>query len=165
MIYDIRIFPDPILKKVARYVDFKRESIKEFCGNLIETMEDTPHSVGLAAPQVGKLLRVIVVDASRNRKGKRSNHGQLIMINPIITYREGEQTGREGCMSIPDYFGVVTRAGKIRVEYLDLAGNDKTLETKQYESIVIQHEIDHLDGYLFLDRITSLKHDLHRRQQ
>ena len=165
MIYEIVVFPDPILKKVSRYVDIEKESIKEFCGNLIETMKVAPHSVGLAAPQVGKLLRVIVVDASRNRKGQWNNHGQLVMINPIITYREGEQTGQEGCMSIPDYFGVVTRARKIRVEYLDLDGNDMTLETKRYESVVIQHEIDHLDGYLFLDRITSLKRDLHRREQ
>ncbi len=165
MIYNVIVFPNPILKKVSRYVDIKKENIKEFCSNLIETMKSSPYSVGLAAPQVGKLLRIIVVDVSRNKKGRWNNHGQLVMINPIITYREGEQSGREGCMSVPDYFGIVTRARKIRVEYLDLDGSDKTLETKRYESVVIQHEIDHLDGYLFLDRITSLKRDLRRREK
>ncbi len=165
MIYNVIVFPHPILKKVSRYVDIEKESVREFCSNLIETMKSSPYSVGLAAPQVGKLLRIIVVDVARNKKGRWNNHGQLVMINPIITYREGEQSGREGCMSVPDYFGIVTRARKIRVEYLDLDSNDKTLETKRYESVVIQHEIDHLDGYLFLDRITSLKRDLRRREK
>ncbi len=163
MIYKIVLFPDPILKKISQYVERIDENIKEFCGNLIETMESKPYGVGISAPQVGRLLRIIVVDVSKHKRGRWNNHGRLLMINPKITHREGEQVGREGCMSVPDYFGIVTRARKIRVEYTDIEGESRVIETKGYESVAIQHEIDHLDGYLFLDRITSLKRDLYRR--
>ena len=163
MIYKIILFPDPILKKISQYINAIDENIKEFCNDLVETMKNKPYGIGISAPQVGKLLRIAVVDVSKHKKGRWNNHGQLLMINPKITHREGEQIGREGCMSVPDYFGIVTRARRIRVEYTDIDGNFQAIDTKGYESVAIQHEIDHLDGYLFLDRITSLKKDLYRR--
>jgi peptide deformylase len=132
--------------------------------DLIDTMHAGPGSVGVAAPQIGVSLRVCVVDVSANRHGKDNNHGLLIMVNPEIIRREGSFTMREGCMSVPDYTGDVERAERICVRYLDNDGNPVEIEASSFEAVAIQHEIDHLDGLLFLDRITSLKTGLFRRK-
>ena len=92
------------------------------------------------------------------------NHGNLVLINPEIVSKEGKITGRDGCLSVPDWTGNVTRFEKITVQALDSSGKPLRFETEGFEAVVIQHEIDHLDGLLFLDRVSSLKTDIFRRK-
>jgi len=132
--------------------------------DLLDTMHDGPGSVGVAAPQIGVTLRVCVVDVSKNRNGKENNHGLLQMINPEITDRSGDAMMREGCMSVPDYTGDVERATEITVRFTDADGIEQQIRASGFEAVAIQHEMDHLDGILFLDRISSLKTGLFRRK-
>jgi peptide deformylase len=106
---------------------------------------------------------MIAVDVSLARK-PHHNHGLLILLNPRIIQSTGKQTGREGCLSVPDFVGLVTRHSAVLVEALDLKGETIRIETKGFEAVALQHEIDHLDGILFLDRVRSLKTDIIRRQ-
>jgi peptide deformylase len=122
------------------------------------------HSVGVAAPQIGSTRRVVVIDVSKSKLGRDNNHGLLVMINPEILEREGQETMREGCMSVPDYTGNVTRAESIVVQFLDRAGREQVIRASGFEAVAIQHEFDHLDGLLFLDRVSSLKTDVFRRK-
>jgi peptide deformylase len=161
----ILIYPHPLLKEVCRPVSGIGPEIEGLIRDLIDTMQAGPGSVGVAAPQIGVSLRVCVVDVSANRHGKDSNHGLLVMINPEIIRRVGSSTMREGCMSVPDYTGDVERAREIYVRFLDGNGNVKEIEATGFEAVAIQHEMDHLDGLLFLDRITSLKTGLFRRKK
>jgi peptide deformylase len=121
--------------------------------------------VGIAAPQIGVSLRVCVVDVSQNRLGRENNHGLLALVNPEIVRREGAAIMREGCMSVPDYTGDVERATAITVRFLDGTGEEREVEASGFEAVAIQHEMDHLDGLLFLDRIASLKTGLFRRKK
>lgn len=132
---------------------------------MIDTMHAGPGSVGVAAPQIGENLRVCIVDVSKSKLGKNNNHGLLIMVNPEILRHEGASVMREGCMSVPDYTGDVQRAEEITVRFLDENGEVRTIESSAFEAVAIQHEIDHLDGLLFLDRVTSLKTGLFRRKK
>jgi len=160
----IRVYPDPILKQVAEPVAEIDESIIGVVKDLVDTMLDAGHSVGVAAPQIGVLQRVVVVDVSRSKLGKENNHGLLEMINPEVIERSGSKMMREGCMSVPDYTGNVTRAEQIIVEFTNPGGQLRVIEASGFEAVAIQHEIDHLDGLLFLDRVSSLKTDLYRRK-
>ena len=116
------------------------------------------------APQIGVLRRVMVVDVSKSKLGKDNNHGLLEMINPEIIEKSGSTTMREGCMSVPDYTGNVTRPDHIVVEFTDRTGQLRVIEATDFEAVAIQHELDHLNGLLFLDRVSSLKTDLYRRK-
>ncbi len=122
-----------------------------------------PGGVGIAAPQIGELRRVVVVDCTRAMR-PCSNHGRLCMVNPEIIEKSGSVLGREGCLSVPDWVGVVPRAKKIQVRYQDLHGATQLIDSKGFEARVIQHELDHLEGILFVDRVVSTK-DLVRRLQ
>jgi peptide deformylase len=157
-------YPHPILKKVAHTVEVIDDSIHGLVEDLLDTMHAGPGSVGVAAPQIGVLLRVCVVDVSNSRHGKDNNHGLLVLVNPDIVEREGCAVMREGCMSVPDYTGDVERATRIVVRYRDLEGEERTVEATGFEAVALQHEMDHLDGILFLDRIASLKTGLFRRK-
>jgi len=161
----IRTYPDPILKQVADPVGEIDETISEVIQDLVDTMVDSGHSVGVAAPQIGVLRRIVVVDVSKSKLGKENNHGLLQMINPIIIEKSGSKTMREGCMSVPDYTGNVTRAERIVVEFVNLSGQLRVIEASGFEAVAVQHELDHLDGLLFLDRVSSLKTDLYRRKK
>ncbi len=161
----IRVYPDPILKQVAEPVEEIDDSLVEVVQDLVDTMLDAGHSVGVAAPQIGVLRRVVVVDVSRSKLGKDNNHGLLEMINPEIIEKSGSKMMREGCMSVPDYTGNVTRAEHIVVEFTNRQGQVRVIEASGFEAVAIQHELDHLDGLLFLDRVSSLKTDLYRRKQ
>ena len=132
--------------------------------DLVDTMRAGPGSVGVAAPQIGVSLSACVVDVSGNRHGKDNNHGLLLMLNPEIITASGSSVMREGCMSVPDYTGDVERATAITVSYMDLSGVSQNFEASGFEAVAIQHEMDHLDGVLFLDRIVSLKTGLFRRK-
>jgi peptide deformylase len=160
----ILLYPDPILKQVAEPVAEVNESVVSVIQSLVDTMVDSGHSVGIAAPQIGELCRVLVVDVSKSKLGKDNNHGLLEMINPEIIEKSGSKMMREGCMSVPDYTGNVTRAEHIVIEYTDRAAQLRVIEASGFEAVAIQHELDHLDGLLFLDRVSSLKTDLYRRK-
>ncbi|MDT8442076.1 MAG: peptide deformylase [Desulfuromonadales bacterium] len=161
---EIRVYPDPVLKQVAAEVAAIDETVIAVIDDLVDTMRAAGHSVGVAAPQIGVLLRVVVVDVSHSKLGRDHNHGLLEMVNPRILEKTGGKTMREGCMSIPDYTGNVERAERIVVEFLERSGRLRFVETSGFEAVAIQHEIDHLDGLLFLDRVSSLKTDLFRRK-
>lgn len=158
-------FPHPILKKMCRPVERLDGEIAGLVADLIDTMQEGPGSVGVAAPQIGVSLRVCVVDVSRSKLGRENNHGLLVLINPEIVSAEGAATMREGCMSIPDYTGDVERATFVELRYLNQEGEELHLEASGFEAVAIQHEMDHLDGILFLDRISSLKTGLFRRKK
>jgi len=160
----IRVYPDPILKQIAEPVEEIDESVVAVVQDLVDTMFDAGHSVGVAAPQIGVLQRVMVVDVSTSKLGRDNNHGLLEMVNPEIIERSGSKMMREGCMSVPDYTGNVTRAEHILIEFTNRNGQLRVIEASGFEAVAIQHELDHLDGLLFLDRVSSLKTDLYRRK-
>jgi peptide deformylase len=161
----ILIYPDPLLKQVAAPVAEDDATVIDLIQDLVDTMVAAGHSVGVAAPQIGDLRRVAVVDVSASRLGREQpHHGLLEMINPKIIERSGSRVFREGCMSVPDYTGNVTRAEQIVVEFIDRHGRMRVIEAGGFEAVAIQHELDHLDGQLFLDRVSSLKSDLFRRK-
>ena len=160
----ILTFPHPLLKKRAHLIASVDEHIRGLIEDLVDTMRAGPGSVGVAAPQIGVSLAACVVDVSNNRHGKENNHGLLVMVNPEIVHREGAAIMREGCMSVPDYTGDVERATAITVRFMDGAGTAREITATGFEAVAIQHEMDHLDGILFLDRIVSLKTGLFRRK-
>lgn len=162
---DILLYPHPLLKEVCTPVERLDRQVDNLVQDLIDTMVAAGHSVGVAAPQIGVTLRVVVVDVSHSKLGRDNNHGLLVLINPLIIERKGCTASREGCMSVPDYTGNVTRSESVVVQFLDRAGNKQVISAHGFEAIALQHEIDHLDGLLFLDRVSSLKTDLFRRKK
>lgn len=163
---EVLLYPDPCLKEVCAPVEEFDATARQLLRDLVDTMIDAGHSVGVAAPQIGVIRRAVVVDVSKSKLGKKQkNHGLLQMVNPEIIEKTGNQIVREGCMSVPEYTGNVTRAERIVVQFLDQNGELQVITTEGFEAIAIQHELDHLDGYLFLDRVSSLKTDLFRRKQ
>lgn len=163
---EVLLYPDPRLKKTCAAIAQFDESVVTLLQDLVDTMVAAGHSVGIAAPQIGVTRRAAVIDVSNSKLGKKQkNHGLLQMVNPEIIEQEGRQIVREGCMSVPDYTGNVTRAERIVVQFLNRAGELQVIRSDGFEAIAIQHELDHLDGYLFLDRVSSLKTDLFRRKQ
>jgi len=163
-VQNILTYPHPILKKVCRPVDQVDAEILQLLEDLVDTMLAGPGSVGVAASQIGVALRACVVDVSNNRHGKENNHGRLLMVNPEILEASGGAVMREGCMSVPDYTGDVERATEITLRFTGADGAVRELRATGFEAVAIQHEMDHLDGLLFLDRITSLKTGLFRRK-
>ena len=160
----IVLYPDPILKTVCPPIEAVDAEADALVRDLVDTMVAAGHSVGVAAPQIGVCRRVVVVDVSRSKLGRDNNHGLLTMINPVIVEGSGSETIREGCMSVPDYTGNVSRSSCVTVQYLDRCGGERVINACGFEAIAIQHEIDHLDGLLFLDRVSSLKTDVFRRK-
>lgn len=159
-------FPDPRLKEKSVPVTGATAEVSAVIDDLLETMRASPGCVGIAAPQVGMASRIIVVDVSTHRRGgQEENHGLLVLVNPEILARGGKQLVREGCMSVPDYTANVQRAQWVLVDALDREGKQTILEAIGFEAVAIQHEVDHLDGYLFLDRVSSIKTDLFRRKR
>jgi peptide deformylase len=160
----ILLYPHPLLKEVCRKVAAIDREISALISDLVDTMRAGPGSVGVAAPQIGVTRRLCVVDVSANRQGRDNNHGLLALVNPEIIHREGAAVMREGCMSVPDYTGDVERSTSITVRFLDQSGDPCEITASGFEAVAIQHEMDHLDGLLFLDRIASLKTGLFRRK-
>lgn len=163
-VHPILKYPHPVLKKVCNRVEKIDQSIVDLVQDLVDTMKAGPGSVGVAASQIGVTLRVCVVDVSKNRLGKENNHGLLCMINPEIIARSGLSVMREGCMSVPDYTGDVDRATHITVRFDEPDGSQREINASGFEAVALQHEMDHLDGVLFLDRVVSIKTGLFRRK-
>jgi peptide deformylase len=163
-VLEVLTYPNPLLKKVSEAVEEIDEQTRALVADLLETLDSHPGCVGIASPQTGNLKRIIVIDASRNRKPV-PNQGRLVLINPVIEWTEGEALAREGCLSLPDFTANVKRAAKIRCRATIPDGTDIVIESIDFEARVIQHEYDHLDGLLFLDRVASLKTDVFRRKR
>lgn len=153
--------PDPLLRQVSAPVtDVLSEEIQSLIADLRDTSEASGHSVGIAAPQIGALWRVVYINCSKHDpKGL----GPQILVNPQIIHREADYQMREGCMSLPDYVGPVARSRRIVVRAQDEQGQWRELKASKFEAVVIQHECDHLDGILFIDRMGALKQNLMRR--
>lgn len=162
-ILDILTVPDERLKRVSQNVEIFDEKLLAFIADLDETREAGPSAVGIAAPQVGRFQRIIIIDCTQTRKPV-PNHGCLVLVNPEIIEWEGFKLGREGCLSVPDYTGNVVRAEKIKVLAQDAYGEQYEYTMEGFEARVIQHEVDHLDGLLFLDRLVSRRSDLFKRK-
>jgi len=159
---EILLYPDPRLKQISTNVEEFNEDLLSFIQDLDETMGEGPGAVGIAAPQIGKNIRVVIVDVSSRKKIK--HHGHLILVNPEITEWEGLKVGREGCLSVPDFTGNVVRAECIALTAYDQHGEKLSFEMNGYEARAVQHELDHLDGLLFLDRLVSRRNDLFQRK-
>ena len=155
-------YPDSRLKQVSMPVQNFDAPLRAFIADLEQTMRAGPGGVGIAAPQVARFERIIIVDVSS--KPKISHHGRLVLLNPEILAWEGMAKGREGCMSVPDYTGNIIRAEQIQLRACDEYGQMREYEMQGFEARAVQHEIDHLDGLLFLDRLVSRRHDLFRRK-
>ncbi len=160
----ILTYPDPRLKQVSEPVERIDDELRAFIADLEETMRAGPAAVGIAAPQVGRFQRIVIVDVSGARRANPDHHGRMVLINPEITEWEGLEVGREGCLSVPDYTGKVVRARRITVRALDEHGRAREYRCTGYEARAVQHEVDHLDGILFLDRLVSRRADLFRRR-
>ena len=159
----IRKFPDPILKRPTRPIQRLDAPLAKLIEQMVATMRAQNRCVGLAAPQVGSDLRLAVMDSSANPKAPPGN-GLLVLVNPQIIESEGASIQREGCLSIPDFTGNVKRALKVRVRAADEFGSVRELWLSGFEAIIAQHEVDHLDGKLFLDRVGSWGMDVFKRK-
>jgi peptide deformylase len=161
-VLDILTLPDERLRQVSVPVEVFDSELQAFIDDLEETRRAGPAAVGIAAPQVGRFQRIVILDVS----GKKGipNHGYLVLVNPEITHWDGFEIGREGCLSVPDYTGNVIRATKLRLLAQDRAGDPLDLEMVGFEARAAQHELDHLDGKLFVDRVVSRRTDLFRRK-
>lgn len=162
-VLEILKLPDPRLKAMAEEVESFDDELRGFIADLEETRRDGPAAVGIAAPQVGRAQRIVILDCSNTRKPV-PNHGHLVLVNPEITEWDGFELGREGCLSVPDYTGNVIRAERIRVKARDASGGHLEFEMTGFEARALQHEVDHLDGILFVDRLVSRRTDLFQRK-
>ena len=159
-ILEILKYPDPILKKVAAPVKNFNGKTAAFIDDMLETMYAAP-GVGLAAPQVGVSQRIIVLDIDHDNPGKQIYK----LVNPVLTLAEGEIVWEEGCLSVIDYTAEVLRASQVNVEAFDEKERPVKIEAEGLLAVALQHEIDHLDGKLFIDRISRLKRDLYTRRR
>jgi peptide deformylase len=159
MVREIVIWPDPVLKEIAKPVDRVDDAIRRLLDDMAETMY-AADGVGLAAPQIAELRRVIVIDTSPRQEGQKLIH----LVNPEIVKTEGETTYTEGCLSIPGEAEEVERAAKVWVRALDYHGKPFEIEADGLLAIALQHETDHLNGTLFVDHLSSLKRELIRKR-
>jgi peptide deformylase len=157
----ILLYPDPILKQRAALVDSLDPALPTFIEDMLDSLAASP-GVALAAPQIGYALRLIVVDVTRKRG--EQGHGLLVLLNPHILHFGSPRIVREGCLSVPDFTGNVRRYDHAMLEATTPEGQRTVLSVSGFEALAFQHEIDHLEGMLFLDRIESLSTDLFRRK-
>ncbi|MGH7740699.1 MAG: peptide deformylase [Candidatus Eiseniibacteriota bacterium] len=155
----VRIYGDPVLRQKAAAIAEVNDELRALVADMRETMK-AYSGVGLAANQVGIPKRLLVVDVPLDDERR----AQLALINPVIQQRTGTETGEEGCLSIPGVWEDVTRARSIRLEALDEQGRAIEIEADGYLARALQHEVDHLDGVLFVDRLSALKRQFLRRQ-
>ncbi len=149
-------YPDPILKKKAEKVEKVDDELRRFMDDMLETMYDAV-GVGLAAPQVGVSQRIVVIDTAH--EGEKPE--PLYLVNPEIVWKSDEKVcGEEGCLSVPEQRAEVERFASVRLRYLDYNGKEREELIEDFLAIVVQHELDHLDGILYIDRISRLKRQM-----
>ena len=151
----IILFPDPILRQQAVDAALQDGSAQRTIQDLLDTL-DSHMGVGIAAPQIGVGTRIIVVDATRAKRPVK-NHGRLVLLNPTIISSTGNIAFREGCLSIPDMVARVTRASNLVVEAMLVDGSPVSIHAEGFEAVILQHEIDHLNGVLFIDRVRNAR--------
>lgn len=157
--------PHPALKQPCPPVDpADLARARAVAGDLLDTMRAFPGCVGVAAPQIGEMTRLVAVDVSEHPKAA-GHHGELLLVNPAIERAEGAEVAREGCLSIPELTANVRRAVRVTIAALRPDGRPVRLEAEGFEARCLAHEIDHLDGILFLDRVDSLASDVFRRRR
>jgi peptide deformylase len=149
---------DPVLRKKAVKLRKVDDGVRKLAEDMFETMLDAP-GVGLAAPQIGKSIRLITVHIPADEE-EGTEEVSLMLMNPEIVKASGEQTGPEGCLSIPGIAGNVTRAWNVTIKAVDMDNKPVRIKAEGYLAVALQHEIDHLDGILFIDRIADKKEDL-----
>jgi peptide deformylase len=157
---EIRKYPDSVLNRVATPVKNITGETIQLINDMLDTMYAAP-GVGLAAPQVGVLQRVIVLDVDHENPHKLIHR----LINPVVTRTEGEIVWEEGCLSVVDFTAEVKRAAQVEIVAFDVDQNELKIEAEGLLAVALQHEIDHLDGKLFIDRISRLKRDLYSRRR
>jgi peptide deformylase len=159
---EVLLYPHPSLKRVAAEVEPGPEA-ERVAGDLVDTMRSFGRTTGIAAPQIDELVRLVAVDVSEHPKATAS-HGLLVLVNPRVVRVQGAEVAREGCLSIPHLTANVRRATRITLEAVTPAGEPVSISTEGFEARCLLHEIDHLDGVLFLDRVDSLARDVFRRK-
>ncbi len=159
---DVLKFPDKRLRRVSQPIDEVTDEIRQLAADLLDVMYDEP-GIGLAAPQVGEAIRLIVVDTEWSEEGHERD--PLILVNPEILEKEGSIVWNEGCLSVPDFQADVERAEHARLRATDLDGHEVVIDAEGLQAVCFQHEIDHLDGILFIDRISRLKRDMYVRKR
>ena len=152
----VRRYGDPVLRRRAEPITTVTPEIRRLADDMIETMYDEV-GIGLAAPQIGAPVRLLVV-------GDEEGRGAQVLVNPVITEQGGTVTAEEGCLSLPGFFAPVTRAQWVKLEAQDLDGNPVSMTARGLRSRVFQHEIDHLDGVLFIDRLDAVTRDRMKRR-
>ncbi len=151
----ILILPDPRLRAVADPIDTIDADIKTLAQDMLDTMYEAP-GIGLAAPQIGELKRIVVMDLSKDDEPK----APIVMINPeILKFSEDTVVTEEGCLSIPELYYDVERPAEVTVRYTDLDGKEQQMEAADRFAICVQHELDHLDGVMYIDYLSRLKRD------
>lgn len=158
-VHEVVQYPSEVLRRPGQWVERFDADLRVLVEDMFETMY-AARGVGLAAPQIGVSQRVFVMDPQQENEPM----GPLAMINPTIVRREGEQVFEEGCLSIPGFSADVRRAESVTVEYLDPHGEPRVLEASGYPAVIVQHEIDHLDGVLFVDYLSSVRARLFEKQ-
>lgn len=156
----ILTYPDPILKRPSVPLKGNLKDLEQLVKDMFETMYHAP-GVGLAAPQVGRNIRLFVVDVSSHQENSRP----MAFINPEILEGEGQIIWEEGCLSVPEMLVEVSRMEKVLMAAQDLSGKSFQIEADGLLAIALQHEMDHLDGRLIIDRVSSLKRELYRRRR
>ena len=159
-LHKILEYPDPILREKTTPIATFDEQLRQLAADMAETMYEAP-GIGLAAPQIGRSVKFIVVDIS---KDKEEIGAYLSMANPVITAHEGHQLDEEGCLSVPELTANVKRYKKITVSYQDLNGQAREMTVEDRFAVVLQHEIDHLNGILFIDHLSALKRALYKKK-
>ncbi len=150
------ILPDPLLRQVSKPIERVDADLKRLADDMLETMYDAP-GIGLAAIQIGVPRRMLVIDVSREGEEKQP----LVFVNPEVVASSDERSVyEEGCLSIPDYYAEVERPATVTVKYLDRDGKEQTVQADGLLATCLQHEIDHLNGVLFIDHISRLKRDM-----
>ena len=158
-------YPHPALKQAARELGTHESSeIARVAEDLVDTVRAHPGCVGLAAPQLEEPVRMVAVDVSGHPKATTS-HGLLVLVNPVVVDERGAEVAREGCLSVPHLTANVRRATAIRIAARNTRGDEVSVETEGFEARCLLHEVDHLDGVLFLDRVDSLARDVFRRKR
>ncbi|HEX8235845.1 MAG TPA: peptide deformylase [Abditibacteriaceae bacterium] len=161
----VLLVPDARLKQPCAPVEQFDRELHVLVADLEETMRSNPGCVGIAACQIGVLKRVAIVDTTVHKKHSAQSQGRMILVNPVITRRGGERMGREGCLSLPDFTANVRRAMDVTVQFQDEHGITRTVHSTDFEAVALQHEVDHLDGILFLDRVANVTTDVFPRKK
>ena len=158
MIHPIRTYPDEVLRRVADEVKNITDEVRHLASDMKETM-CAARGVGLAANQIGRSFRIITLET-----GSEKESNPLVVVNPVIVGLDGEDAGEEGCLSIPGFYEIIKRAKKVVVQGVDIDEKELTIECSGLLARAFQHELDHLDGILFVDHLSTVKKQLFKRE-